>query len=69
MIDQYFKSPESMLTGKESILAVLFADVRGFTSLSENMLPDEVVDSLNFYFGLMVDVHHEAPGNRRQVHG
>lgn len=56
VIDQFFASPESMLTGKESILAVLFSDVRSFTALSENMLPDEVVDSLNAYFGLMVDV-------------
>jgi hypothetical protein len=30
--------------------AVLFVDIRGFTSLSEAMRPDEVVRLLNFYF-------------------
>jgi class 3 adenylate cyclase len=56
VIDQFFTNPESMLVGDDRILALLFSDVRGFTSISEKMLPHEVVDSLNYYFGLMVDI-------------
>jgi adenylate cyclase len=56
VIDQLFANPESMLVGENRILAILFSDIRGFTSISERMLPHEVVESLNAYFRLMVDV-------------
>ncbi len=56
VIDQFFQKPESMLVGESRILAVLFSDIRRFTSMSENMRPDEIVESLNAYFSLMVDV-------------
>jgi class 3 adenylate cyclase/HAMP domain-containing protein len=56
VIDQLFANPESMLVGEDRVLALLFSDIRGFTSISEKMAPNEVVESLNAYFGLMVDV-------------
>jgi len=56
VIDQIFSNPESMLTGQERILALLFSDVRGFTTITESMLPHEVVESLNAYFGAMVEI-------------
>ena len=56
VIDQFVANPESALVGESRTLALLFSDVRGFTSLSEKMMPDEVVESLNRYFGMMVDV-------------
>ena len=61
VIDQFFASPEQMLVGENRVLALLFSDIRGFTTISEQMRPDEVVDSLNAYFSLMVDIimrHH-----------
>jgi len=61
VIDQFFSSPEQMLVGENRVLALLFSDIRGFTTISEQMRPDEVVDSLNAYFSLMVDIimrHH-----------
>ncbi len=36
--------------GEEREIAVLFADIRGFTSISEDMLPYDVVFMLNRYF-------------------
>jgi len=56
VIDQLFANPESMLVGEDRVLALLFSDIRGFTSISERMAPNEIVESLNAYFGLMVDV-------------
>ncbi len=56
VIEQFFASPESMLVGEDRILALLFSDIRGFTTISEKMQPNEVVESLNAYFGLMVDI-------------
>lgn len=56
VIDQLFTSPESMLTGEDRDLALLFSDIRGFTSISERMKPNEVVESLNAYFRVMVDI-------------
>jgi class 3 adenylate cyclase len=56
VIEQFIASPEQALIGENRILAVLFSDVRGFTGISEKMRPDEIVESLNRYFGLMVDV-------------
>jgi adenylate cyclase len=43
-------------------IAVLFSDIRGFTTLSETMAPEQVVELLNRYFGLMVSVIHRHGG-------
>jgi class 3 adenylate cyclase len=56
VIDQFISTPEQMLIGESRILALLFSDVRGFTGISEKMQPDEIVESLNQYFGRMVDI-------------
>ncbi len=56
VIEQFFASPESLLTGETRVVAILFSDVRGFTSISETLKADELVDSLNHYFGAMVDI-------------
>lgn len=56
VIDTFFQNPESMLVGENRVLAILFSDIRGFTTISERMKPEEVVASLNAYFGLMVDL-------------
>ena len=55
VIDQFFSHPESLLVGDNRVLAVMFCDIRGFTTISEGMLPDQIVESLNAYFELMVD--------------
>lgn len=56
VIDEFFANPESMLVGQDRVLAVLFSDIRGFTTLSEGLPPNEVVESLNAYFGRMVEI-------------
>jgi class 3 adenylate cyclase len=37
-------------------LSILVATIRGFTSMSENMEPEEVIDGLNQHFAVMTDV-------------
>jgi adenylate cyclase len=56
VIEQFFNDPDGMLTGSSRELAVLFSDIRGFTTISEEMLPEMVVESLNKYFEHMVDI-------------
>jgi len=56
VIDKFFSDPESMLVGENRNLTILFSDIRNFTTISENMGPDELVESLNKYFETMVDV-------------
>ena len=56
LIDRFFKNPESMLVGDNRPLAILFSDIRGFTTISEGMMPDDLVKSLNRYFETQVDI-------------
>lgn len=42
--------------------SVLFSDIRGFTSLSEQMPPEQLIDLLNRYMSRMVDVVIENGG-------
>ena len=56
IIDRYFENPESMLVGDNRVVSVLFSDIRSFTSISEGMMPDDLVNSLNAYFSVMVDI-------------
>jgi adenylate cyclase len=51
------------LGGEEREITVLFSDIRGFTSMSEQVDPAEMVSQLNEYFEAMVEVvarHHGA---------
>ncbi len=50
-------------------ITVLFADVRGFTSLSENMSPEEVVSLLNDYFEKMIDAIFRHKGTLNKFLG
>ena len=56
VIDEVLGNPESMLVGQTREIAILFSDIRSFTTISETMEPDELVQSLNRYFSPMVDI-------------
>ena len=56
VIDEVFSHPERSLVGQNRDLAVLFSDIRSFTTISESMRPDELVNNLNRYFSVMVDI-------------
>ena len=44
------------LTSTRRNLTILFANIRGFTSMSERMEPEELIDGLNRHFTVMTDV-------------
>ena len=50
------------LGGRHKDIAVLFVDIRGFTTMSENLTPEEVVDILNEYFGVITDAIFKNKG-------
>lgn len=50
------------LGGSKRRVAVLFSDIRGFTSLSETMIPDEIATLLTEYFTVMVEIVFEHGG-------
>jgi adenylate cyclase len=54
VLHEHFANPEEELIGDNRVLAVLFSDIRGFTSISENLSPADLVYSLNRYFEKMV---------------
>lgn len=51
-----------MIGGDRREIAVLMADLRGFSSKSEEMTPDELMDLLNCFFGTMVEIIAEYNG-------
>lgn len=50
------------LRGERRWLCVLFSDIRGFTTLSEGLEPEAVIDLLNRYFQRMAEAIHAHGG-------
>ncbi len=63
MCEEILKNPALLqLGGRRQEVTVLFADIKGFTSMSANMAPEEVVEVLNLFFTEMVDLVFEYQG-------
>jgi class 3 adenylate cyclase/HAMP domain-containing protein len=62
VIDEVFVNPEKMLVGNNREVAILFSDIRGFTTISEGLAPDDLVNSLNRYFSTMVNLVMDREG-------
>ena len=56
------KESELRIGGERQNVAVLFSDLRGFTSYAESLEPEEIVDQLNDYMRMMVDTISEHNG-------
>ena len=50
------------LGGERKYVCVLFADIRSFTTLSESLPPEAVINLLNRYFDRVVDRIHDQQG-------
>ena len=63
VVKQLLDNPDSFrLGGVNQTITVLFADIRGFTALSEREKPEKVVGLLNKYFSVMTEIIFEHGG-------
>ncbi len=60
---------ESILDGEQRNISVLFCDIRGFTPMSEELSPKEVVAFLNDYYSMMNSVIKQFKGTIAQFVG
>ncbi|WP_375539699.1 GAF domain-containing protein [Oscillatoria sp. FACHB-1407] len=60
--EQVLKGGEVKLGGDRREVSVLFSDIRGYTTLTETMEAEEVVEMLNEYFEAMVGAVFENKG-------
>jgi adenylate cyclase len=57
VVEHLLKSEKAIeLGGVERQVTAMFADIRGFTAMSEKMTPHQVISFLNHYFGDMTDL-------------
>ncbi|HEY0702552.1 MAG TPA: adenylate/guanylate cyclase domain-containing protein [Candidatus Acidoferrales bacterium] len=64
VIELIEKDPEKYIRtgGEMKELTILFSDIRGFTTISEKLTPDELVQLLNEYFGQMTEIVFDTNG-------
>jgi adenylate cyclase len=57
------------LGGEKREVTIMVTDLRGFTALSERLKPEQVVQMLNSYFEIMVDVILQYNGTINEIFG
>ncbi len=63
LLDQVLANPTALqLGGRSQQCTVMFIDIRGFTTMSEEMNPRDVVNILNKYFKLMASIISDELG-------
>ena len=57
VVKQMLENPDSFkLGGVSQVITILFADIRGFTRISEHAPPEKIVSLLNRYFSAMTEI-------------
>lgn len=65
IVQEILKQPDDyqeLLKGRKLKAAILFSDIRGFTTLSSQLEPEPLVEQLNIYLNAMVEVILDAGG-------
>jgi adenylate cyclase len=61
-VSEKILSGDISLGGESRVVTILFSDIRNFTSMAEDMTPQQVVSFLNAYFSEMVEAVFEQGG-------
>jgi adenylate cyclase len=69
MVGQLIEQGIDAMRGRRTELTILFSDIRGFTTMSEKMTPEELVNLLNEYLGAMTEVIHRHGGTVDKYEG
>jgi len=63
LVDEMLESNQDpKLGGTETVITALFSDVEGFSALSEELSPDQLVSLMNEYLGAMTEVFQAQAG-------
>ncbi len=62
MVARIVERGEAVLAGEERTVTLMFTDIRGFTTMSEGLTPDQVVGALNRYFTPMTAIIRSSHG-------
>ncbi|MBP9864259.1 adenylate/guanylate cyclase domain-containing protein [Patescibacteria group bacterium] len=63
VVDSVMKNPDKLkLGGDRKRMTVLFSDIRGFTTISEGLSPEKLVEILNRYLDRMTSIVFEHDG-------
>ena len=63
LVEEMSRDPESYsMAGRRADLTVLFSDVRGFTTISEGLQPEQLAQLMNEYLGAMTEVIRRERG-------
>ena len=69
MVDQMMATQDLSTLNKRSDISIIFSDIRGFTTLSEKLSPEEVVALLNPYLEAMSKVIYKHGGTVDKYEG
>jgi len=70
VMDTMIENPDAInLGGEKRQVTIMLTDLRGFTALSERLEPEQVVQILNTYFEVMVDVVLQYNGSISEITG
>jgi len=56
VVDELIRTDKPAFENVECTATILFADIRRFTTISEKLTPEETIELLNDYFGMMVPI-------------
>lgn len=69
MVTQLLETQDISSINKRTELTILFSDIRGFTTISEKMSPEDVVALLNPYLEIMSAIIHKHGGTVDKYEG
>ena len=54
---------------QRKLLTIVFTDIRGFSTLTDNLEPEELFQLLSHYFSVMIDIVHQYDGTLNKIIG